>query len=159
MPFKAILRPVLIVSLFCAATAMSHWPAAAQGRDSYIIMNPEPGEARPASPRRSVRTPAPAPRATQSRRRGSSTFSTIPTHRSVVTPLGVAPKTIPAPQASPPSNTPMPVPGFSAVPPPPSSLSGGTFQDKAAGCVHYGTSMGIGAGQIGAYTGSCINSR
>jgi hypothetical protein len=45
------------------------------------------------------------------------------------------------------------------VPAPPTSLSGQTFQDKAIGCAHYGTGAGVGPGQIGGYTGSCVNSR
>jgi hypothetical protein len=34
-----------------------------------------------------------------------------------------------------------------------------TFQDKAARCMHYGSSVGAGPGQIGQYTRECVNTR
>jgi hypothetical protein len=60
-------------------------------------------------------------------------------------------------------------PGTIPPPPPPAPLSGtpppgapprlDTFQDKAARCVHHGSSFGVPPGQIGEYTRNCIHSQ
>jgi hypothetical protein len=109
------------------------------------IMTPEPGTA----------ASKPAKRA-----RGSSSPSPLPPVRSVVTPLGRAPGVIEPPPIGRSQPTSPPVPGFpNTLPPPPSSLSGKSFQERAVGCVHHGSSVGVGAGQIGAYTQGCVNTR
>ncbi len=78
---------------------------------------------------------------------------------SVVTAPGTAPRIIETPPVANANQTPHPVPGFTTVTPPPAALGGQSFQDKAAGCIQHGMNSGIGAGQIGAYTQSCVNTR
>jgi hypothetical protein len=82
-----------------------------------------------------------------------------PPLRSSLTPLGKAPRSRRAHVRTARQRQPQPVPGFSNLPPPPAGQAGSSFSDKAAGCVQYGTSMGIGARDIGAYTRSCANTR
>jgi len=95
------------------------------------------------------------------RARGSSTFSTIPTHQSPLTPLGVAPTigTV-QPMGRAPSIA-APVPGvydrsgnFAVTPPRPANQG---FQDRATTCIQSGGVAGVSPGQMGAYTRSCVN--
>lgn len=82
-------------------------------------------------------------------------------HQSPLTPQGQAPAVSPVRplgQLASPSTI---VPGVSAntgvvavTPPRP---AGQSFQDRAVNCVHTGGASGVGAGQIGAYTRSCVN--
>jgi hypothetical protein len=103
---------------------------------------------------------APPPKVKRPVRRGSSSPSPVPPYQSPLTPLGRAPGVIEPPQAGRTLPSSQPVPGTpGSLPPPPPSLSGGTFQDKAVVCVHHGSSVGVGAGQIGAYTQGCVNTR
>jgi len=138
--------------------------------DTPSIMTPESGQrAKPRRPARGVerdspreeieRTEPPEPGQKPKRRTLGSGGSPLPPPRSVVTPLGVAPRAIETPAAAQLPGAPSPVPGFATVPPPPASLSGQSFPDKAIGCVRHGTSSGVGAGEIGSYTGSCVNTR
>ena len=138
-----------IAALACLVFAMACDPAGAREavrKDEYpaSIMREEP--ARP--PARRVK------------RRGSSSPSPVPQYRSVVTPLGQPPRLIETrPLGNPPAPS-MLVPGVSgnarpAMPPP--RPAGRSFQDRAADCVHAGTAAGVGPGQIGAYTQSCVN--
>ncbi len=128
-----------------------------------MIMAPEPGERPPA--RRRSRPAEPSvqsetkPAVPVRRARGSSSPSPLPPYQSPPSPQFTAPRAIEGPRLTSPPAVPTPVPGFATIPPPPTSLSGQTFQDKAIGCAHYGATQGIGAGEIGAYSGSCINSR
>ncbi len=103
--------------------------------------------------------PAP-PQRKQSVRRGSSSPSPVPPYRSTVTPLGVAPQTVEPYPVDRPGSPARPVPGISgtvggAVTPP--RPAGQSFPDRARDCIHSGMSQGVGAGQIGAYTQSCVN--
>jgi hypothetical protein len=152
-------------------------PVQAQSRDEfpYSIMREEPGSrpARRAAPRSKQTKPVvqqsdqvpsekslsqkPVPR---SARRGSSSFSTIPVHRSPVTPLGTAPQignVQPLGQPASPSTV---VPGIQSNTGPamtPPRPAGQSFQDRAINCVHSGTAGGVGAGQIGSFTQNCVN--
>ena len=131
------------------AGPLSAAPKKADDPNAYpnSIMTPEPGTAESKPAKRAVR-------------RGSSSPSPLPPVRSVVTPLGRAPGVIEPPAIGRSQATSQPVPGFpSALPSPPSSLSGKSFQDRAVGCVHHGSSVGVGPGQIGAYTQGCVNTR
>lgn len=119
----------------------------AQARDSYSIMVDE-GQAVP--------LPKPVRRA-----RGSSPPSPIPPYRSTVTRPGVAPRAIEPYAIDRPSSPGGIVPGTTTAigtptyaPPRP---AGQSFQDRAVACQHAGASQGIGAGQIGAFTGGCVN--
>ena len=100
------------------------------------------------------------PPARRMKRRGSSSPSPVPQYRSVVTPLGQPPRII---ETRPLGNPPAPstvVPGVSGNAGPamtPPRPAGRSFQDRAADCVHAGTAAGVGPGQIGAYTQSCVN--
>lgn len=148
--------------------------AQAQSRksiDTPSIMTPEPGERamprRPArgaerdSPREEIeRTEPPEPGQKPKRRTRGSSGSPLPPPRSVVTPLGTAPRVIETPSVASPSSPSQIVPEISsntgpAVTPP--RPAGQGFQDRAINCVHTGSASGVGPGQIGAYTQSCVN--
>lgn len=94
-------------------------------------------------------------------RRGSSTFSTIPTYRSPLTPLGTVKPMPTAPSMAYPASPAAPVPGVSGVGGAPAIAparpAGQTFQDRAQSCIMSGTAQGVGPGQIGSFTGSCVN--
>jgi hypothetical protein len=94
-------------------------------------------------------------------RRGSSTYSTIPTYRSPLTPLGTVQPMPTAPSMAYPSSPAAPVPGISGVGGAPaiapSRPAGQTFQDRATNCIASGTAQGVGPGQIGSFTQSCVN--
>jgi hypothetical protein len=138
--------------------------AFAQDKDSYpySIMREEGGTKKP-RPRAaepgwdSPQKPAkPAPRA----RVGSSSPSPLPRYQSTVTPLGTAPRTIETPPMGTPSSPGMIVPGVRATTGPamtPPRPAGQSFQDRAANCVQAGSGAGVGPGQIGTYTRSCVN--
>jgi hypothetical protein len=130
---------VLALALTAAAEAAAKRkkPKATSGYP-YSIMNDEPGM-------RSASQPEPwlANR-----------------HRSPLTPLGRAPKVDTVRPLGQAASPPMIVPGVSsnigpAVTPP--RPAGQSFQDRAVNCVHAGGASGVGAGQIGAYTRSCVN--
>ena len=130
---------------------------------SWEIMTPEPGERR----RRTISETLPKEMPQQDgkprpRPRGSSSPSPLPPPRSVVTPLGTAPRTIEPPSIAQPARDPGPVPGRygTAVPPPSVPITPNqTFQDRAIGCIQSGGAGGVSGGQIGAYTQSCVNQR
>lgn len=143
-------------------------PAAhAQGSDGFpfsIINDP--------SERRAAKRPkTPPPQAAPGReaaktaprrvRRGSSTASTIPTYRSPLTPLGTVQPMPTAPSMAYPSSPATTVPGVAGtggVPAiAPSRPAGQTFQDRAQSCIMSGTGQGVGPGQIGSFTQSCVN--
>jgi hypothetical protein len=129
--------------------------------DPYSIITPEPGAKR-SKPSKQSQPAVQGKQATpvkRGKRRIGSGSSPLPPYRSPLTPLGVAPRAIETPAAAQIPATSMPVPGFPVVPPPPASLGGQSFPDKAVGCVQHGTSSGVGAGDIGAYTQSCVNTR
>jgi hypothetical protein len=153
--------PILCVS---AAEAQQR---ASRDEFPFSIMTPEPG-ARRATPRAERRPPAPEARpAAQQKavkrqvRRGSSTVSTIPTYRSPLTPLGTVRPMPTAPSLAYPASPPAPVPGtvgvgsVPAVTPP--RPAGQGFQDRAGSCIASGSAQGVGPGQIGSFTQSCVN--
>lgn len=142
-----IFASIIAAATFAAAGAAMAAPKKPDDSNAYpnSIMKDEGGA--PAKAKRPVR-------------RGSSSPSPVPPYRSVVTPLGRAPGVIEPPAVGRTAPGSRPVPGFSStLPSPPPSLSGQSFQDRAAGCVHHGSSVGVGAGQIGAYTQGCVNTR
>ncbi len=121
--------------------------SAAQARDPYSIMVEDP--------QATVPTPRPVRRA-----RGSSSPSPVPPYRSTVTPLGVAPTTIDSYEVNRAGSPGGVVPGVNAAVGPaiaPPRPAGQSFQDRAVACQHSGMAQGVGAGQIGAYTGGCVN--
>jgi hypothetical protein len=134
-----------------------------QPGDRYEIMRPEPGERirpRPAPSSGLHAAPEQTTLQARSKRRiGSSSPSPLPPPGSIVTPLGTVTPLPEAPRMTGENPYPVPVPGFPAVPPQPAPPGSPSFGDKALGCVHYGMSQGVGPGQIGAYTGACVNTR
>lgn len=101
----------------------------------------------------------PVPKA-KPRRHGSSSPSPVPPYRSVVTPLGTAPRIIETRPPGHPGSPPMVVPGVSGNAGPaftPPRPAGQSFQDRATSCLHAGSAAGVPPGQIGAYTRSCVN--
>jgi hypothetical protein len=151
-------------------------PATAQGSPGFpfSIITPDPAERRAAQRARKAPVPrkaqpAASPQARQgdksaprrAGRRGSSTASTIPTYRSPLTPLGTVQPLPTAPRMANPASPSVPVPGIAGTggapamtPPRP---AGQTFQDRATSCISSGTAQGVGAGQIGSFTGNCVN--
>lgn len=120
----------------------------AQARDPYSIMTDEPGD-RVVHRKPRIKRP-----------RGSSSPSPVPPYQSTVTPLGVAPQISSTPPLGQPSSPGMAVPGIGAgggVAVTPSRPAGQSFQDRTLNCVQSGSSQGVGAGQIGAFTQSCVN--
>jgi hypothetical protein len=104
----------------------------------YSIMNEEPGLRRAASRTPGVVNPHQSPLTPQGR---------VP-RMETVRPLGHA--------ASPPTI----VPGVSGTAGPaiaPARPAGQSYQDRAVNCVHAGGTGGVGAGQIGSFTRSCVN--
>jgi hypothetical protein len=117
-----------------------------KSHDPYSIMTDEPQ--------------APAPRKRVKRARGSSSPSPVPPYQSTLTPLGVAPQIVTTPPLGQPGAPSVVVPGVGAGGGPavtPSRPAGQTFQDRALSCVHSGSAQGVGPGQIGAFTQSCVN--
>jgi hypothetical protein len=136
---------VLAVALLWAAFLAVTGPGA-QARDPYSIMTDE-GQS------------VPLPKAVR-RARGSSSPSPVPPYRSTVTRPGVAPKAIEPYAVDRPSSPGGIVPGVAGATGPayaPPRPAGQSFQDRAVACQHSGMSQGVGAGQIGAYTGGCVN--
>jgi hypothetical protein len=140
--------------------------------DRPSIMTPEPGakqKARRNATDRSKKTGQPTRQAKERdeseppkrrKRRIGSGSSPLPPYRSPLTPLGVAPRVIETPSVASPSSPSQIVPGISsntgpAVTPP--RPAGQGFQDRAVNCVQAGSASGVGPGQIGAYTRSCVN--
>ena len=153
-----------IVVLFAGIFAVQS--ASAQNRDGYpySIMREEGGGAKtrpPASDLGWEKPQATSKKPIRGRRIGSSSPSPLPPVRSVVTPLGTAPRIVETPPMGTPASPGMIVPGIRtttggpAVTPP--RPAGQNFQDRAIGCVHAGGGAGVGPGQIGAYTQSCVN--
>jgi hypothetical protein len=140
-------------------------PAVAQDRNSYpySIMREE-GGARSRAPVNDPgwEGPEAEPKKPPVKRRiGSSSPSPLPPPRSVVTPLGTAPRAIETKPMGTASSPGVIVPGVRtttggpAITPP--RPAGQSFQDRAVNCVHSGGAAGVGAGQIGSYTRSCVN--
>jgi hypothetical protein len=150
-------------------------PAAlAQSSDGFpfSIMTPDGSERRAArrapkaAPVRAPQDAQPAVREAAKQtprraRRGSSTFSTIPRYQSPLTPLGRVKPMPTAPSMANPASPPAVVPGVSGVGGAPAIApgrpAGQTFQDRAQSCIASGTAQGVGAGQIGSFTQSCVN--
>ncbi len=146
-------------------------PTHAQNRDGFpfSIVTPDGSERRATKRTRKAPPPAqakPAAReatkaAPRRGRRGSSTLSAIPTHQSPLTPLGKVRPMPTAPSMAYPASPAAPVPGVAGtggVPAiAPARPSGQTFQDRAQSCIMSGTGQGVGAGQIGSFTRSCVN--
>ena len=167
---KHLKAPVLLAICFCVAGPV----AQAQDRSGldeypYSIMKPEPGARRARPPVQQVTPPEAEPqsrpvqeaRKTTRRVRGSSTFSTIPTYRSPLTPLGTAPTIGTAPTQAYRASRAEPVPGvrgsggrIAVTPPRP---AGQGFQGRATSCVHAGSAAGVRPGQLGTFTRSCVN--
>jgi hypothetical protein len=153
------LIPILMASV-CVLAVQS---ASAQNRDGYpySIMREE-GGARPRAPAPNTgwEKPQVTPKKPIRRARGSSSPSPLPPPRSVVTPLGTAPSIVETPPMGRAASPGMIVPGVRATTGPamtPPRPAGQGFQDRATSCVHAGGSAGVGPGQIGAYTRSCVN--
>jgi hypothetical protein len=163
--FKVV--ALLAISLTFSVSAAEAQRSANRDEFPFSIMTPEPG-ARRAAPRAQRQAPPsearPAVQQTAAKRRvrrGSSTFSTIPTYRSPLTPLGTVRPMPTAPSMAYPASPSAPVPGTTGVggvpavtPPRP---AGQGFQDRAGGCIASGTAQGVGPGQIGSFTQSCVN--
>lgn len=163
--FKIVLLLAILLTLSVSAADAQR----RVNRDEfpYSIMTPEPGTRR-AAPRAERQMPPaearPAAQQTAAKRRarrGSSTFSTIPTYRSPLTPLGTVRPMPTAPSMAHPASPSTQVPGTTGVggvpavtPPRP---AGQGFQDRAGGCIASGTAQGVGPGQIGSFTQSCVN--
>lgn len=167
------------VGLIAVCVYLAGPAAQAQSRSGaddypYSIMKPEPGERRARPPVQQVtppeqqvtppegeQEPVKEARKTVRRVRGSSTFSTIPTYQSPLTPLGTAPTIGTAPTQAYPASRAAPVPGVTArggtmavTPPRP---AGQAFQNRATSCVQAGSVSGVRPGQIGTYTRNCVN--
>jgi hypothetical protein len=129
---------VTIASTAIADAAKRKKQRAATTGYPYSIMNEEPGMRSAASRTPGVVNPHQSPLTPQGR---------VP-RTSTVRPLGQA--------ASPPTI----VPGISGNTGPaiaPARPAGQSFQDRAVNCVQAGGSGGVGAGQIGSFTRSCVN--
>lgn len=134
---------VCVAGLACIVALTS--PAVAEPRrqdkasgETYSIMNEEP----------------------VLRRAPSQTPGIVNPHPSPLKPQGRAPRVIEQPSVQRPASPSMPVPGVTGntgqamTPPRP---PGQSFQDRAIKCLQSGGASGVGAGQIGAYTQSCVN--
>ena len=155
--------PACAVAIALVAICLAA-PALAQDKDSYpySIMREEGGvKKKPTVNDRGWEKPQTTEKKTVRRSRiGSSSPSPLPRYQSTVTPLGTAPRTIETPPMGTPSSPGMIVPGMRATTGPamtPPRPAGQSFQDRAANCVHAGSGAGVGPGQIGAYTQSCVN--
>jgi len=128
----------------------------------YSIMKEE-GGAKPRPPATDEGWEKPQIRAKKpigKRRIGSSSPSPVPRYQSTVTPLGTAPRIIDTPPMGTPSSPGMIVPGVRATTGPamtPPRPAGQSFQDRTSNCVQAGSAAGVGSGQIGTYTRSCVN--
>lgn len=134
-----------IIALVATATAIAGADAAQKRKSRpvtsgfpYSIMNDEPG-LRSAAPREPwLANPHRSPLTPQGRVQKGET----------VRPLGQAP------------GGPSIVPGVSSSTGPaiaPARPAGQSFQERALNCVHTGGASGVGAGQIGTFTRSCVN--
>lgn len=134
----AVLAAVFALAATAPADAAKRKRPGATSGYPYSIMNEEPGTRRAVSREPWLANPHQSPLTPQGR---------VPRPQTVQ-PLGQA--------ASPP----MIVPGGSSNIGPaitPARPAGQSFQDRAVNCVHAGGASGVGAGQIGAYTRSCVN--
>lgn len=117
---------------------------------------------RPAPPPEQVRPSTGEPKAAPRRvvRRGSSTFSTIPTYRSPLTPLGTVQPMPTAPSMANPASPAAQVPGVTGVGGNPAIAparpAGQGFQDRATNCVASGSAQGVRPGQMGSFTSNCV---
>lgn len=163
MSIVSVTLKLAVIAVFVLGTI-----PAAGARDGYpySIMKEEPGTKPKAKPKPQSK-PQAEPKKKEAKgksgkkARGSSTLSTIPAYRSTVTPLGTAPDIIETPPMGRAASPGMIVPGVSGstggpvlTPPRP---AGQGFQDRARNCFHAGSAAGVGAGQIGTYTRSCVN--
>lgn len=154
------LIPILMVSVCVFAVS----PASAQNRDGYpysIMREEGGGKLRAPAPDAGWEKPQATPKKPIRRSRiGSSSPSPLPQPRSVVTPLGTAPSIVETPPMGRAASPGMIVPGVRATTGPamtPPRPAGQSFQDRAVGCVQAGSGAGVGPGQIGTYTRSCVN--
>lgn len=166
---KYLKGSVLLALCFCVAGSAVQ----AQGRSGadgypFSIMTPEPGERRARPPLEQVTPPSEAEsppvreaRKPTRRARGSSTFSTIPTYRSPLTPLGTAPTIGTAPTQAYRASRAAPVPGVrgsgGGIAVAPARPAGQSFQNRATSCVHAGGAAGVRPGQMGTFTRNCVN--
>jgi len=149
-------------ALFAAGFAAENASAQDKSGYPYSIMREE-GGGKPRPPefgweKEQPREPAKKPAG--KRRIGSSSPSPLPAPRSVVTPLGTAPRAIETKPMGTASSPGMIVPGVRSTtggpamtPPRP---AGQGFQDRAVSCVHSGGGI-VAPGKIGTYTRSCVN--
>lgn len=145
---------VISIGLCAIAAARAQHSGLGPPHDgSYSIMVPEGGEkAVPQDRHRRAERP-------RKRRIGSSS-PPPPPPPSVVTPLGVAPGAAEVPRLTTPGSGPTVIPGqFGNAGPAiaPARPAGQSFQDRTVGCVHSGSSQGVGPGQIGGFTQGCVN--
>jgi hypothetical protein len=159
-----------IVALALIVIGLPAPAAQAQGSEGFpfSIMN-DGSERRAAKRAKGQKTPLPqaaparenAKAAPRRVRRGSSTASTIPTYRSPLTPLGTVRPMPNAPSMANPASPASTVPGVAGIGGlpaiAPARPAGQTFQDRASNCIMSGTAQGVGPGQIGSFTQSCVN--
>lgn len=148
----AVFKTITLGALTVAALAAFALPAMAAAKK-----HPPRHDGYPNSIMQEEQGTKPAPRM---RRRGSSSPSPVPPYQSTVTRPGVAPKIIQTPRMVRPASPPTVVPGqYGTVGPAiaPARPAGQSFGDRTINCIHSGSGQGIGAGQIGAFTQSCVN--
>jgi|GEM_PF-1570707 len=167
---------VLFAVCLCVAAPAAQAQSRSGADDGYprSIMTPEPGERRARQPIQQVTPPQeqelqaqPSEQPKQEakrvprRARGSSTFSTIPTYQSPLTPLGTAPTIGTAPSYAYPGSLAQPVPGvrgrggtIAVTPPRP---PGQNFQNRVTSCTHAAGAAGVRPGQSGTYIRNCVN--
>ncbi len=116
--------------------------------DRYSIIAEEP----------QAKVPLPKP---VRRARGSSSPSPVPPYQSTVTRPGVAPRAVepyPIDRSGSPAGIAAGVSNpFGTPAVTPARPAGQGFQDRALNCVHAGSAQGLSPGQIGTYTGGCVN--
>ena len=155
-------RPLALFAAIVLGAGLVPTQVLAQDKDGYpySIMKEEGGSKKPRV--NDLGWEKPQPQATKPIRRvrGSSSPSPVPPYQSTVTPLGTAPRIIETQPLGSPASPGMIVPGVRATTGPamtPPRPAGQSFQDRAINCVHAGSGAGVGPGQIGAYTQSCVN--
>jgi hypothetical protein len=137
---KAIAFAAILALVFAPAAeaAKRKKQRAATAGYPYSIMNEEPG-LRSAAPRYP---------------------GVVNPHQSPLTPQGRAPRVDPVRPLGQAASPPTVLPGISGNTGPaivPARPPGQSFQDRATSCVHAGGTSGVGAGQIGSFTRSCVN--
>lgn len=163
--------PLSVAALALILLGLPGPAAHGQGSDGFpfSIIN-DPADRRPAKQPKGAKTTPPsqaapardaAKTAPRRARRGSSTASTVPAYRSPLTPLGTVQPMPATPSMAYPSSPATTVPGVAgtgglpAIAP--ARPAGQTFQDRAQNCIMSGTAQGVGPGQIGSFTQSCVN--